>query len=306
MLKTGRGLSNLCQIYQELLSDLVENTRLRSLVDDLAVSEPRVQMALDLSQPAVAVASEIDNDYSFDKPGVVQLEYMYVVVEGAGSPEVDGHYNFREIFKGAAWYEREPLPQSRGYQYSIYKCPVEPNTQNRFLSKTPIDKKPGTEADVDYYSAAPFDEALGYPDPSLLWETCGDANFGVEPCPTISVHLLDVDGLDTSMDSVSQKWVGTHLPISPDLTPLDSPAYALTPEASPSRVHRRRTVSSDSDAPGSTNSVAGDASDNDNLYDNGSLDGTDDITFEINGLGLDTESGLDSDLRNGSAPAWEE
>ena len=306
LLTSSRGISNMCHYYQELLSDVVENTRVRALADDLAISEPRVQVQLDLLQPAVAVASEIDNDYSFDstKPGVAQLEYTYVVVEGAGSPEVDGQYNFREIFKGAAWYERDALPQSHGYQYSIYKCPVEPNTQNWFLSKTLIDKKPGTDADIDYYSAAPFDEAVGYPEPGLLWETCGDANCGVEPCPTISVHVLNEDGLDTSLDSVTQKWVGTHLPISPDLTPLDSPAF--TPDASPSRVNRRRTVSTDSDAPGSTSSVAGDASDNDNLYDNGSLDGADDITFEVNGLGLDTGSGLDSDLRNGSAPAWQE
>jgi hypothetical protein len=115
--------------------------------------------------------------------------------------------------------------------------------------------------------------------------------------------LMDTDGLDSSMDSESQKWVHTtHLPVSADITPLDSPAYALTPDTSPARVHnRRRTVSSDSDAAASTSSVAGDASDNDNLYDNTSLDGTDDITFEVNGLGAG--GGAD---RNGSAPAWQD
>jgi len=289
------------------LSDLVDNPRVRALVEEVAATEPRMQMALDLVQPAVAVAAEIDNDYSFDKP-TLQLEYTYVVVEGAGCPEVDGHYNFREMFKGAAWYEKD-MPLSRGYQFSIYKCPVEPDRQNWFLSKTAIDKMPGTENDVDFYSASPFDEAQSFPDPNLVWEACDF--HGVEPCPSITVRLIDVDGLDTSMESVSQKWVQTthsHLPISPDLTPLDSPAYALTPEASPARGghSRRRTVSSDSDAPASTSSVVGDASDNDNLYDNASMDGTDDITFEVNRLGMGTGNGLDHAGRNESAPAWQD
>ena len=275
---SGRVVSTVFNMYQELLSDLADNSKFRSILEELSAAETSVRAVLETLHPAVAVACEADTSYySDDRPTGLQLEYTYLTVEGAGNPEVDGNYSFKEIFKGAGWYEKDAdgvLGASSGYQFSVFKCPVEPNSQAWFISKTLIGKKPGTQDDLDYYSANPSDEALSYPEPNLVWEVV-DRNFGADPVPTVIPHVIDMDGLDTSLDSATQKWQPTvQLPSSPDLTPLGSPAYVGSPGRNIVQTHsRRRSMSSDSDAPASTNSVTGEASDNENLY--GSVDGID-------------------------------
>jgi hypothetical protein len=112
----------------------------------------------------------------------------HCVVNGAGSPDVDGEYKRDNDFEGAFRFSKEGQHNGRDAVYSIFRCNVSNNTQHWYISVVPIPGRPGTSNDIDFYSAPAIDQdstQFACP-PERGWVKAG---VGMDPPPTIEFYL---------------------------------------------------------------------------------------------------------------------
>lgn len=75
-----------------------------------------------------------------------------IVVEGADVPELDGEYTFVDVMKDAGRYRRHGTLNGTQVDFHIYRCQMQHEYLNWFISATEVGRLPGTSADRDFYS----------------------------------------------------------------------------------------------------------------------------------------------------------
>ena len=119
---------------------------------------------------------EIEMDTTYERPPPGNIE-----VTGAGHPAVNGLYTRDGVFETAYKYSKTGEYNGAQCQFSVFQCNVSNNTKHWYISVVPASGKPGTSADVDFYSAPVTETCREYP-PVSGWSKAGE---GREPAPEL-------------------------------------------------------------------------------------------------------------------------
>jgi ubiquitin carboxyl-terminal hydrolase 9/24 len=145
--------------------------------------------------------SETD-DYRITDPS-------HVTVSGAGNPAVNGEYSFdgyvatptTRHFARSMRFGKEGFWNNQRCKFSIFWCIVSNRTKHWYISIVPYGRRPGTTADIDFYTAPVTEFSTRLP-PRTCWiKTCE----GMDPPPTL--EFQSVTSLRASVDS---SIVGIH------------------------------------------------------------------------------------------------
>ena len=112
-----------------------------------------------------------------------------ILVENAGVPEVNGIYNFVQIFNESGFYGRTGTFQNKPVNYTLYKCSVQGGNYQWFLSITPAGSMPGTTQDVDFYSAQLMNNSNINYLPPKNWMTINNSRINVGQAPTVTITI---------------------------------------------------------------------------------------------------------------------
>ena len=113
-----------------------------------------------------------------------------IVVEGCGTPGVNGTYHQDGYFENACKYGKEGVWNGATHKFNIFQCNVSNNTRHWYISIVPVRGSPGTSADMDFYTAPLTSECTKIP-PASGW---AKAQEGADPPPRIS--YLNGGGLE--------------------------------------------------------------------------------------------------------------
>jgi hypothetical protein len=129
-----------------------------------------------------------DDEITTDAFGHVFNEGPYqVVIESAGTPEVNGVYNQDGSFENACKYFREGKWRGVDYRFHIFQCNVSNSTKHWYISIVPYGGNPGTSSDMDFYSAPVTPECIRIP-PTIGWVRAPE---GQEPSPELSFRTKE-------------------------------------------------------------------------------------------------------------------
>lgn len=154
-----------------------------------------------------------------------------IIVTDAGVPEVDGQYQFVRMHNNAGMFEKPPvLYRSKIVTFTMYRCRLVNKNHAWYISYTVDGSLPGTQNDVDFYTAPALHQE-GCPEtndllpPLTSWSVC--AGGGNAPSPNITIidgDIRDVDS-DRSMvviDDESSSQPDTDIPpLNPNDESLD-------------------------------------------------------------------------------------
>ncbi|KAL7573772.1 hypothetical protein ACA910_007801 [Epithemia clementina (nom. ined.)] len=104
-----------------------------------------------------------------------------IVVENAGTADVNGTYQQDGYFEGVCKFSRVGRWKNGNYKFYIFQCNVSNNTRHWYISIVPSGGSPGTSADIDFYSASVSSDCSTVP-PLKTWAKGPE---GVEPCPNL-------------------------------------------------------------------------------------------------------------------------
>ena len=125
---------------------------------------------------------EDDEDSRFEEMETLSESPAQLVVEGAGHPDVNGVYARDGYFERACKYSKRGKYNGNESLFSLFQCNVSNNTKHWYISIVPPKGLPGTNADLDFYSA-PVNENCTELPPRSGWTK---ANEGADPPPTIT------------------------------------------------------------------------------------------------------------------------
>lgn len=92
--------------------------------------------------------------HSLSENELANVRNTTVVVDGAGTREVNGEYHFIDVKNQGGYYERVgPYIGNPAARFTLYKCHLKNGGYQWFLSITPDDADPGTVQDMDFYYA---------------------------------------------------------------------------------------------------------------------------------------------------------
>ena len=118
------------------------------------------------------------------------LRSATVVVDGAGSPEVNGEYTFVEVMKDAGLYRRRGTYQGGEVDFSIYRCKMQTGSLQWFISATDVGHNPGTDKDRDFYAGkSTSDEAVKFGRCLPPYKFVVEARHARDPAPTITFRF---------------------------------------------------------------------------------------------------------------------
>lgn len=123
---------------------------------------------------------------------VVMVRDVIVRVSGAGVPEVNGDYTYRDIRNSAGYYVMPATYHGHDVTFTLYKCTLKNGGFQWFISITPHGKDPGTSEDIDfYYSLAKTQDKM----PPVNWIRMNpDPNrYSRDPAPTVQFIRPDQD-----------------------------------------------------------------------------------------------------------------
>jgi ubiquitin carboxyl-terminal hydrolase 9/24 len=127
------------------------------------------------------------NDSEDDEDESVYDESKYrperVIVQGAGLDVINGIYYREGLFENAGKYTKEGNWKGVDDIFSLFRCNVSNNTKHWYISIVPPGVQPGTNTDIDFYSA-PMNEQNPDVPPARGWTK---ANEGQGQPPTVSV-----------------------------------------------------------------------------------------------------------------------
>jgi hypothetical protein len=143
--------------------------------------------------------------------GDPELMASVVKVDSAGSFATNGEYIFKEILDDAGWFYRLGVYDGKQVMFSLYRCKMNNDKHQWFISAHKDGSRPGTQLDVDFYSAdSMYDNSsvLQYNDrlpPRDGWRPCGN---NPEPPPQLTILsdsevYIDADDTDSCRDDVS-------------------------------------------------------------------------------------------------------
>jgi hypothetical protein len=84
---------------------------------------------------------------------LAEVRETTVRVSGAGVPEVNGDYTFRDVRHNAGFYVLPTVYHGQDVIFTLYKCSLKNGGFQWFISITPPGKEPGTADDIDFYYA---------------------------------------------------------------------------------------------------------------------------------------------------------
>mmetsp|Transcript_6257 Transcript_6257/g.14120 ORF Transcript_6257/g.14120 Transcript_6257/m.14120 type:complete len:223 (-) Transcript_6257:79-747(-) len=113
-----------------------------------------------------------------------------IVVANAGLPVINGVYHREGTFEHAGKYVKSGVWKGVNEEFSLFRCNVSNNTKHWYISIVPAGVQPGTNTDIDFYSAPVGGENPDYP-PVSGWTK---ANEGVNPPPVVTVKEDDQEG----------------------------------------------------------------------------------------------------------------
>ena len=105
-----------------------------------------------------------------------------IVVEGSGTPGVNGKYHQDGYFENACKYGKEGTWNGTSQKFNIFQCNVSNNTRHWYISIVPVRGNPGTSADIDFYTAPVTQDCTKVP-PADGWSK---AQEGADPPPRLS------------------------------------------------------------------------------------------------------------------------
>ncbi len=158
-----------------------------------------------------------------------------MVVEGAGSQEVNGEYKFVDIKSNAGSFRRDGIFQGQPVKFTLYKCSVQNSGFQWFISITPEGHEPGTRHDIDFYYALckhGHDALL----PPTAWGQLNNASTSRLPVPTvkcISPEPPDIAGLnlDSEPHTAPVSWASRPaalaVPAESDSDKEEEPSWAI-------------------------------------------------------------------------------
>ena len=196
-----------------LLKELYTKPSTRILMDTIALHDPDVAKMLEFLK----------------EPPETDWRNSYCKVEGAGIDDANGIYAFKDFMEGSVWYQK-CLPKHYSVdtaQVNLYKCKMIRSGMQWFISRTPTNRKPGTNADEDLYTAIldKSEEKIKFPLPALIWEPHTITYTGSDKfIPTVTVAFWDAnDDIDGSLDSIDYENEniahGYNLPHSSNVAP---------------------------------------------------------------------------------------
>jgi hypothetical protein len=104
-----------------------------------------------------------------------------ILVQNAGNQEVNGIYARDGLFQGVSMYARRGTYNGEPCLYSMFQCLVGSKTKRWFVSVIPPNGRPGTNKDIDFFSALVTDDCLLIP-PKDGWRKSSD---GDDPPPNL-------------------------------------------------------------------------------------------------------------------------
>jgi ubiquitin carboxyl-terminal hydrolase 9/24 len=150
--------------------------------------------------PGMGNDSEEDDDSNYDQvenyPGRGK-----VIAQGSGIPAVNGTYTLNESCDGVGKYTKDGVYKGQDQTFSLFRCQLSDHTRRWYISIVPKNHVPGTNKDIDFYSAA----ATGgeAENPPERWTT---AKEGRDPAPICTWKHEDDDG-----EGGSRMWNGDSL-----------------------------------------------------------------------------------------------
>lgn len=144
-------------------------------------------------------SDEEDDDSRYEQ--VDNFNAGKVVVKGAGVPAVNGVYNYSEACDSVGKYMKEGVWKGQKHVFSMFRCQLSDHTRRWYISIVPQNHVPGTNKDIDFYSAPAVNNERETP--PERWQL---AKEGLEPLPICIWKLYhDEDGED---DSGGRDWIG--------------------------------------------------------------------------------------------------
>ena len=104
-----------------------------------------------------------------------------ILVDGSGTTAVNGIYAYDGLFQGACMYNKPGEYNGDPCLFSIFKCLVGSQTKRWFISVIPTNGRPGTNKDIDFFSALVTDDCEFIP-PRDGWLKSAD---GTDPLPAV-------------------------------------------------------------------------------------------------------------------------
>eukprot|EP00607_Mallomonas_marina_P008330 CAMPEP_0182418834 /NCGR_PEP_ID=MMETSP1167-20130531/3215_1 /TAXON_ID=2988 /ORGANISM="Mallomonas Sp, Strain CCMP3275" /LENGTH=437 /DNA_ID=CAMNT_0024593263 /DNA_START=1987 /DNA_END=3300 /DNA_ORIENTATION=- len=168
--------------YLDFIQDLRNISDIVSTwINEQAVTNADYKWLKQQLQPVQAKATSIDED--------ADLQRITVIVEGAGTVECNGVYHYKKMADNAALFQKAAVYENNSVVFNLYRCRMNDNTHRWFISITPNNRDPGTDADVDFYSATSSNDRIYTSDdrmpPKNKWIKC-KGEFVLEPCPVVS------------------------------------------------------------------------------------------------------------------------
>jgi hypothetical protein len=97
--------------------------------------------------------SEEDEDSRYDPAVSSPVSFDIVTATGAGLGDVNGAYNLHGSHDGVKKFRKISRIQGREEVFTLYRCKLSDGMKRWFISIVPVDIAPGTNKDVDFYSA---------------------------------------------------------------------------------------------------------------------------------------------------------
>ena len=82
-----------------------------------------------------------------------EARYDHISVQKAGEPAVNGTYISNDMCDGVVKYGKEGKWQGKDHVFSLFRCKLSNDTRRWYISIVLINQSPGTNKDLDFYSA---------------------------------------------------------------------------------------------------------------------------------------------------------
>jgi hypothetical protein len=131
---------------------------------------------------------------------------LVILVAGAGVPEVNGIYHYHSIFQSACMFKNKCKYQNKvNTEFSMYRCKMDDGSSRWFISIVPENREPGSDDDVDFYTASPYHYKIGQDDdfmpPQSKWiPVRSEETIFHYPSPTVTCSYELVDESDSLSD----------------------------------------------------------------------------------------------------------